>query len=400
MENKKRRGCGCGCLAGLILLAGLLIGACWLWFYLIYDIAYALPDFVYDYCGVEISKQVDGKVSQAGNYYYEQLEDDEHRLYEQVYRGIMARRDGFRFASTDEKVLDRVHTAVLYDHPEIFWCEMSYKTIQNKYSKSFYVYPEYIYKEGEIAEKKAKIEKKKAQILSGVKKDAGDYEKLLYVYEWVIEHTEYVLESKNNQNIESVFLYEESVCSGYAKAVQYLLKDLDVPATYVVGTTDYRKTNHAWNLVSCEGEYYYLDATWGDRGLDQQKDVEDPSEICYDYFLCNGAMLGRTHKADASFRLPKCDSITWYYYNVNKCYFTAYDEDAAWAVIEKDLDAHEKKTIFVLSDDDVYEETRSAVIGHLADRGMKKIREEEGGREVHCKFRGDKEALKIELIWK
>ena len=47
------------------------------------------------------------------------------------------------------------------------------------------------------------------------------------------------------------------------KGTQYLLNRLGVFCTLVDG---YGKNNerHAWNLVEVDGEYYYVDTTWGD----------------------------------------------------------------------------------------------------------------------------------------
>ena len=101
------------------------------------------------------------------------------------------------------------------------------------------------------------------EILRGIAKDASEYEKVKYVYDRMITDTEYDLSSPDNQNIYSVFIHHLSVCQGYSKATQYLLNRLGIESTLVLGTVDTGE-GHAWNLVSVNGEWYYLDATWGD----------------------------------------------------------------------------------------------------------------------------------------
>ena len=65
----------------------------------------------------------------------------------------------------------------------------------------------------------------------------------------------------------------QSVCAGYSKATQYLLEQLGVFCTYVTGKTT-EGGNHAWNLVKCNGDYYYVDTTWGDPVFQQEEGEE------------------------------------------------------------------------------------------------------------------------------
>ena len=88
------------------------------------------------------------------------------------------------------------------------------------------------------------------------------------MYDPVVDEVDYDESAPDNQNIYSIFVNRQSVCAGYSKATQYLLEQLGVFRTYVTGKTT-EGGNHAWNLVKCNGDYYYVDTTWGDPVFQQ-----------------------------------------------------------------------------------------------------------------------------------
>ena len=94
-------------------------------------------------------------------------------------------------------------------------------------------------------------------MLAGLDADADEYQKILYVYERIVDEVDYDESAPDNQNIYSIFVNRQSVCAGYSKATQYLLEQLGVFCTYVTGKTT-EGGNHAWNLVKCNGDYITL----------------------------------------------------------------------------------------------------------------------------------------------
>ena len=73
------------------------------------------------------------------------------------------------------------------------------------------------------------------------------------------------------------------------KAASISLQQLGIYCIYVTGqTTDPNGgvADHAWNIVQCNGQYYYVDATWGDPiFLGEDNGYQIPNLIAYDYLF-------------------------------------------------------------------------------------------------------------------
>jgi hypothetical protein len=160
----------------------------------------------------------------------------------------------------------------------------------------------------------------------------GEYEGYKYLYEYIIDHTDYdPYSAYDSQTMTSVFLNQRSVCAGYARAFQYLCKRAGLDCIYVTGTAaadDGTVEGHAWNMVRINGQYYWCDVTWGDPVF---KDSSS-GEINYNYFCVSDREILHEHTineklAYLTVSYPACtdDSLNWYY--LQNAYFETYDEE-------------------------------------------------------------------------
>ena len=280
-----------------------------------------------------------------GLYCYEHLSEAEKCWYEEMYaildtmqeEGDLSMLQGL---AAEEEELDKVFQCLMNDYPELFFVR--------GYSYTRYTYAGELVRLGftglytmdaaEREEKQKQIEAQAGSYLQGISPQASDYEKVKYVYETIVQETDYERDAKDSQNIYSVFVNHESVCQGYAKAVQYLLNRLGVKCTLVRGTV-YEGENHAWNLVWIDGVSYYVDATWGDAsyriiGAETETAVSRPA-INYDYLCVTTGQLEKTHMIDNVVPLPECMSVDANYYVMEGAYFTDYDEEALTDLFEK-----------------------------------------------------------------
>jgi len=101
-------------------------------------------------------------------------------------------------------------------------------------------------------------------------KNLSQKEQVAYVYKWLVIYCTYNTNSAYNQSIYSVFVRRNSVCTGYAKAAQYLFNLLGIESRLVFGRLHNDKDDgrHCWNLVKVSNEYYHFDTCFGDSILD------------------------------------------------------------------------------------------------------------------------------------
>ncbi|MCR5343003.1 MAG: hypothetical protein K6E70_06555 [Butyrivibrio sp.] len=269
------------------------------------------------------------KKSQEGNYAYEHLTNDGKTIYVELYKIIQNRAEDIVVSTLDEETLDVVCQFVLADHPEFFYMDgytYTRYTVAGVLKKISFT-GNYIYSAEQIAARQEKIDEYVQTCLAGVPSNVDGYTKVKYIYDYLITNTEYDADAPDNQNICSVFLYGRSVCQGYAKATQYLLNKLGIPTTLVTGKV--AGVGHAWNLVLVDGEYTYVDTTWGDSSYQRFEAGGDSSQklplINYTYLCCTTQDINKTHTIAETLPVPDCTSMRNNYYVREGEYFTEND---------------------------------------------------------------------------
>lgn len=294
-------------------------------------------------------------------YAFSTLPVTEQNLYVEMLYALTGYIEEMEMSTTDTEMIDRVFQCVMLDHPEIFYAD-GYSFV--KYTlgeevKKITFSGTYTLSQEERVYKEAVMEETISRILSGIASDASDYEKVKYVYEWMINHTEYNREAVDNQNICSVFLNGQSVCQGYAKATQILLQRMGIPATLVTGTVD-NGEGHAWNLVRIDNEYYYVDTTWGDASYlfqsgEEAGDKQLP-EINYDYLCITTRQLERTHSIEHLTPLPECRATEANYYVREGAWFDEMDWEQLRLLTERYYEEGRETMTLKCADERVYQE--------------------------------------------
>lgn len=284
----------------------------------------------------------------AFEYAARSLSEAELAWYEDIKRTLGSFGEKVRLnaaaldAGCDEEDIDRIFQCVLNDHPELFYVEGYSYTRYTRGDKITAIAFSGTYSiDRKTAEsRRLEIEAAAEKILSGADREADQYAKVKYVYDTIIRETDYDPASPDNQNVYSVFVNRRSVCQGYAKATQYLLNRLGVECTLVLGTVESGdgQEGHAWNLVRVDGEYYYVDTTWGDASYTQQDGTTENTgipEINYDYLNVTTEELLKTHTLGENIPMPQCAATEANYYFREGALFTSYDREQMQGLFDR-----------------------------------------------------------------
>jgi len=171
---------------------------------------------------------------------------------------------------------------------------------------------------------------KARHIVAGfIKPGMADYEKELYIHDYIVNNTKYDYENyiagtvpDNSFTVYGCLVQGKAVCHGYSKAFK-LLSDLSLlDCTVIEGESQAsgKWEAHAWNIVRIAGKYYHADSAFNDPISEEGEDV-----IKYHYFNLADKDLNSLNRWDVS-KYPVCNSSESNYYYKNGLVVSSMDE--------------------------------------------------------------------------
>lgn len=293
-------------------------------------------------------------------FYYQQLSQEEQANYLRLLAGLRQFDQRIDLASQNEVRNTRVFLALAYDHPECYWLS------ETKYSIDFLsmTYPD------DAKAVQAKLHAIADEVIAKLPQ-GSDYDKVKYIYEYIIQNTDYNLAALDNvdlawanQSIRSVFMDKTSICNGYSLAFHFLCQKAGLESIYIAGDITASTDKHAWNLVKIDDKYYPVDTTWGDPVFSEAVGGQEQSQtIDYSYLCMPRAIFERTHLPDktffeaeggnsaylsetsAPFDYPEIETDGLNYHQLNGGYFDSYQLDQIGNYLSSKLKPREQLTV-------------------------------------------------------
>ncbi len=287
---------------------------------------------------------------------------DPDKLYERLREALHGYNSTIDFSGKIQQ--DMVFTAIhrlMEEDPDIFWLDGCTVSTDAKHTQiEIHVFNNYSAEQ--IREMHTALVAAADDIIAQVPQDASDYDKILFVHDYLVHTTEYDTAGADADKrgiwgtSYGCLVRGKAVCQGYAEAFKYIMNRLGIECGVTTGETDGER--HAWNYVMADGEYYWIDVTWDDPISDD--DTTD--NLRYTYFLINDDMLARSRTIipkDDRF-VPVCTSLDNNYFVHNGCYLSEYSIAAIADIMAQHTD--EREVSILCADEEVYAETISRLI--------------------------------------
>lgn len=229
---------------------------------------------------------------------------------------------------------------ILYEKPRLSYvCGVNFWHLDGVVTEIEFTFSD-AYAKADVEAYDAKV----SEILSGIQDGWSDFEKVLYLNDYLASHSQYDMNAATvGSKVDpraytayGIFLDKTGVCQGYTMAYRELLNQLNVPN----GTATSNTMNHIWNLVQLDGAWYHIDTTWNDPiNSAMQNDATAPDLLGYarhSYFLCSDEAFEKHYDWVSYPAGISCTSTIyddWYGNDVTSPFICLND---AWYYIGKD----------------------------------------------------------------
>ncbi|AOR23776.1 transglutaminase domain-containing protein [Clostridium taeniosporum] len=198
--------------------------------------------------------------------------------------------------NNSSKVLD-LYFDVMYENPQFFYCSPTSVKFSNcAYNpssgelKSCDIEVTYEYSNDVIDKMKDKLNSKINDIKENYLDECSTELEIEYaIHDYITQNCTYDKDNYDKKTVPNIshtsygaLVNEIAVCDGYSKANMLLLNEYGIEAGIVTNS------DHAWNYVNIDGNYYQTDLTWDDP-------TPETNKIMYKNFNCSDSVMYKIH---------------------------------------------------------------------------------------------------------
>ncbi len=240
-----------------------------------------------DYSNVTVDKYFYNQLEEPSQTIYKAFESNKENMKSGTYRIDLGNSFSDILNQTNgSELLGQYYQSAIeaytYDNPEIFYLSpnkmylnietttfgnsITYNVYINNGNENNYFIDEFT-SQSQVESAIGQIEQVKNQIIQN--RSGNAYDDIKMVHDYLVENIEYdtSLSQSNIYNVYGALVNGRAVCEGYARSFKYLMDELGIPCTLVIGTgtnSQGQTENHAWNYVQLNGTWYAIDCTWDD----------------------------------------------------------------------------------------------------------------------------------------
>ena len=237
-----------------------------------------------------------------------QLNSEEQKAYDCLLNGFRQYESKIRISAKvhQEEVL-AAFTALEHDHPVLFFVCNTFICCTDSLGWVIYVEVSYLYELDQILAMLQQL----SQIAESIMYKTAHQEQRRtaeLLHDYLVNHAVYQLPESGTEaqkaeaySLIGALINKRCVCSGFAKAYQYLCEKAHIPCLFVAGTATDRfgvRHPHAWNMISIEGKWYHVDTTF-----DLMEGIQYNSKA---YFLLSDREILFNHSYEDGYTYPSC----------------------------------------------------------------------------------------------
>lgn len=274
-----------------------------------------------DYSSVTVNKYFYNQLEEPSQIIYKAFESNKENMRSGTYKIELGNifSDLLKTANGQEELGKYYQSAIeafTYDNPEIFYLSpnkmylnIETTTVGNNVTYNVYIdngngsdyFIDEFSSKTQIEDAINQIEQVKNQIIQN--RSGNVYNDIKMVHDYLVENIEYdtTISEDNIYNVYGALVTGKAVCEGYARSFKYLMDELGIPCTLVIGkgrNTEGKIENHAWNYVELNGNWYAIDCTWDDP-VSLAGYVSKSSK--YKYFLKGENEFSQDHSPSGQF---------------------------------------------------------------------------------------------------